>query len=148
MNSRITLANGTDTSLKDIANGKGIIICFADPDKEPTKHVLQDIPNQQAELNEWGGGVLFLVPDDKVSTAFDASVFKNLPNQSVWGRDNNRNLLNAATDALQIEFSNNFPLTIYLSDIGGILYSSEGYQIGIPENILKTIRAEAATKNP
>ena len=148
MNSRITLANGTDTSLKDIANGKGIIICFADPDKEPTKHVLQDIPNQQAELNEWGGGVLFLVPDDKVSTAFDASVFKNLPNQSVWGTDNNRNLLNAATDALQIEFSNNFPLTIYLSDIGGILYSSEGYQIGIPENILKTIKAEAATKNP
>lgn len=148
MNSRITLANGTDTSLKDIANGKGIIICFADPDKEPTKHVLQDIPNQQTELNEWGGGILFLVPDDKVSKAFEASVFKNLPKQSVWGVDNNRNLLNAATDALQIEFSNNFPLTIYLSDIGGILYSSEGYQIGIPENILKTIKAEAATKNP
>ena len=99
-------------------------------------------------MNEWGGGVLFLVPNDKVSTAFDASVFKNLPNQSVWGIDNNRNLLNAAADALQIEFSNNFPLTIYLSDIGGILYSSEGYQIGIPENILKTIKAEAATKNP
>lgn len=148
MNSRITLGNGTDISLKDIANGKGIIICFADPDKEPTKHVLQDIPNQQAELNEWGGGVLFIIPDDKVSTAFDASVFKNLPNQSVWGIDNNRNLLNAAANALQIEFSNNFPLTIYLSDIGGILYSSEGYQIGIPENILKTIKAEAATKNP
>lgn len=148
MNSRITLANGTETSLKDIANGKGIIICFADPDKEPTKHVLQDIPNQQAELNEWGGGILFIVPDDKVSKAFDASVFKNLPNQSVWGVDNNRGLLNATTSALQIEFSNNFPLTIYLSDIGGILYSSEGYQIGIPENILKTINAEAATKNP
>lgn len=148
MNSRITLANGTETSLKDIANGKGIIICFADPDKEPTKHVLQDIPNQQAELNEWGGGILFIVPDDKVSKAFDASVFKSLPNQSVWGVDNNRGLLNATTNALQIEFSNNFPLTIYLSDIGGILYSSEGYQIGIPENILKTINAEAATKNP
>ncbi|MBD8349145.1 transglutaminase-like domain-containing protein [Dysgonomonas sp. HGC4] len=148
MNSRITLANGIETSLKDIANGKGIIICFADPDKEPTKHVLQDIPNQQAELNEWGGGILFIVPDDKVSKAFDASVFKNLPNQSVWGVDNNRGLLNATTNALQIEFSNNFPLTIYLSDIGGILYSSEGYQIGIPENILKTINAEAATKNP
>lgn len=148
MNSHITLPNSTQTTLKSIANGKGIIVCFADPDKEPTKHVLQDIPNQQAELNEWGGGVLFLVPDDKVSKAFDASVFKNLPNQSVWGTDNNRSLLNAVTDALQIEFSNNFPLTIYLSDIGGILYSSEGYQIGIPENILKTINAEAATKNP
>lgn len=33
----------------------------------------------------------------------------------------------------------------YLSDNGGILFSSEGYKIGIPENILKTIRAEEAT---
>lgn len=148
MNNRITLADGTETSLKSIANGKGIIICFADPDKEPTKHVLQDIPYQQAELNEWGGGILFLVPDDKISKAFDASVFKGLPDQSVWGVDKNRNLLNTAASALQIEFSNNFPLMIYLSDIGGILYSSEGYQIGIPENILKTINAESATKNP
>lgn len=146
MNNRVTLADGKEKSLKEISNGKGLIICFSDPDKEPTKHVLQDIPNQQKELNEWGGGVLFMIPDDKVSKAFDASVFKNLPKQSAWGIDNKRALLNATAGALQIDFSNNFPLTIYLSDNGGILFSSEGYQIGIPENILKTIKAEAATK--
>jgi len=148
MNNRVILADGSEKSLKEISDGQGLIICFADPDKEPTKHVLQDIPNQQSELNEWGGGVLFMIPDDKVSKAFDASVFKNLPEQSLWGNDINRTLLKATAGALQIDFTNNFPLTIYLSDNGGILFSSEGYQIGIPENILKTIRAEAATKKP
>lgn len=145
MNNRVVLANGSEKSLKEISNGKGLILCFSDPDKEPTKHILQDIPNQQNELNEWGGGILFMIPDDKVSKAFDASVFKGLPQQSLWGTDNNRALLNATANALQIEFSNNFPLIVYLSDNGGILFSSEGYKIGIPENILKTIKAEIAT---
>lgn len=147
-NSIITLADGSKKTLKEISNGKGVMICFADPDKEPTKHILQDIPNQQAELNEWGGGILFIIPDDKISKAFDSSVFKNLPAQSLWAYDNGRALLNATTGALQIDFTNNFPLMIYLSDSGGILFSSQGYQIGIPENILKTIKAEAATKKP
>ena len=60
--------------------------------------------------------------------------------------DNNRVLLNAVAGALQIDFSNNFPLTVYLSTNGGILYSSQGYRIGIGENILKTIEEEKATK--
>lgn len=146
MNNQITLANGSRKSLKDLSNGKGLILCFSDPDKEPTKHILQDIPNQQPDLEEWCGGILFMIPDDKLSKAFDPSVFKNLPKQSVWSTDGHRVLLNATTDALQIEFSNNFPLIVYLSDNGGILFSSEGYKIGIPENILKTIKAEQATK--
>lgn len=145
-NNRVTLADGSEKTLKELSNGKGIIICFSDPDKEPTKHILQDIPNQQSDLNQWGGGVLFMVPDDKVSKAFDSSVFKNLPQQSKWGVDSDRKLLKAVTGALQLDFSNNFPLIIYMSDAGGVLFSSEGYKIGIPENILKTIKAEESTK--
>lgn len=147
-NSLVTLNDGSGTSLKPLMNGKGLIIFFIDPGKEPSKHILQDIPNQYKEINDWGGGVLFMIPDDKLSTAFDASVFKNLPDQSLWAHDKGRALLNAAAGALQTEFSENFPLTVYLSSDGGILYSSQGYQIGIPENILKTIRAEEATKKP
>lgn len=147
-NTIVTLTDGVNKTLKELSNGKGLIICLSDPDKEPTKHVLQDIPAQKADIDQWGGGVLFMVPDDKVSAAFDASAFKNLPQQSKWGIDTGRALLNAVAGALQIEFTNNFPLIIYLSDNGGILYSTQGYQIGIPENILKTIKAEAATKIP
>lgn len=146
MNNQITLTDGTRKSLKELSNGKGLILCFADPDKEPTKHILQDIPNQQSDIEEWDGGVLFMIPDDKFSKAFDSSVFNNLPKQSSWSIDDSRTLLNTVTDALQIEFSNNFPLIVYISANGGILFSSEGYKIGIPENILKTIKAELATQ--
>jgi hypothetical protein len=117
------------------------MLCFADPDKEPTKHILQDLPAQSDELNRWGGGILFLVPDDKLSTAFDHTVFKNLPKNNVWGVDNKRSLLNETVSALKIGFEDNFPLTLLLTDNGGIIYYSSGYKIGTGEDIIKAIKA-------
>lgn len=145
MNTKVTLKDGTEKTLKELSNGKGMMICFSDPDKEPTKHILQDLPAVQKQLEQWGGGILFSIPDDKLSKAFDASVFKNLPQQSVWGVDENRTFLKSVSGALQIDFSNNFPLVVYLNSNGGILYSSQGYRIGIGENVVQTIEEEKAS---
>lgn len=142
MNTIVFFQDNTKKTLKELAMGKGLIICFADPDKEPTKHVLQDIPAQQADLESWGGGIIFMVPDDKLSSAFDASVFKNLPSQTIWNVDEKRSLLNAVAGSLKIDFQNNFPLMVYISNNGGILYYSQGYRIGIGEDLLKTIKLE------
>ncbi|MDR2563560.1 MAG: transglutaminase-like domain-containing protein [Prevotellaceae bacterium] len=140
MNTVVTLSDGSRKPLKDFSAGKGLMLCFADPDREPTKHVLQDLPANRAELDEWGGGILFLVPSDKLSPGFEASVFKNLPTRTSWGVDNERELLNAASATLQLDFKNNFPLTLFLTNAGGVVYISEGYRIGIGGDIVKTIR--------
>ncbi|MDR0412649.1 MAG: hypothetical protein LBH61_02435, partial [Dysgonamonadaceae bacterium] len=59
-----------------------------------------------------------------------------------WSTDANRELLTAVTEALQISFHDNFPLTVYLSRNGGILYSSAGYRIATGEEVLRIIRRE------
>ena len=141
-NTIITLKDDSKKTIKELSNGKGLVICFADPDKEPTKHILQDLPAVKEFLDKWDGGVLFSIPDDKMSDAFSPSSFGGLPDNTVWNVDNQRKLLNDVAGALQIEFSNNFPLIIYLNTNGGILFSSQGYRIGIGENIVKTIEME------
>ncbi|MDR1594784.1 MAG: transglutaminase-like domain-containing protein [Prevotellaceae bacterium] len=141
MNTKITLADN-ETTLKDLSNGNGVMLCFADPDKEPTKHILQDLPAQTGELNKWNGGILFLVPDDKLSRAFDNTVFKNLPKNTVWGVDNKRSLLNETISTLKLDFNDNFPLTLLLTNNGGIIYYSAGYKIGVGENIVKMIKTK------
>lgn len=143
-NTIVELDNGKK-SLKQLMNGKGLMLVFADPDREPTKHILQDLPQVADALNQWGGSVLFLVPDDKLSKAFDSASFSGLPNNTVWGVDANRTLLNGVANTLQMSFTNNFPLVIYLNTNGGILYSHAGYTIGIGENIIKTIEQEKQT---
>ncbi len=142
MNTVVTLENNDKKSLKELANGKGLMLCFVDVGKEPSKHILQDLPQQQSALERWNGGILLVTPDDKLNNAFHASAFRNLPKQTTWGVDNQRALLKTVAETLQINFNDNFPLTIYLSTNGGILYYSVGYRIGIGEDILKTIHLE------
>jgi hypothetical protein len=143
MNSTVSLDNGAKATLKELSQGKGLMLCFLDLGKEPSKHILQDLPAVQQALDEWGGGVLFLTSGDKAVAAAVISSFKGLPQNTSWGVDARRELLQAATGALQIDFNNNFPLTLYLSRNGGILYSAAGYRIGTGEEILKIIRQES-----
>jgi transglutaminase-like putative cysteine protease len=140
MNSIVVLNDGAKATLKELSQGKGLILCFLDMSKEPSKHILKDLPAVQQALDEWGGGVLFLTSDNRTATA--VSTFKGLPQNTSWSLDTRRELLQAATNALQIDFNDNFPLTLYLSRNGGILYSAVGYRIGTGEEILKIIRKE------
>jgi hypothetical protein len=142
MNLIVTLNDNTKSTLKELSKEKGLMLCFLDMGKEPSKHILQDLPLVEQSLNEWGGGVLFLMPEDKSVTAAGISSFKGLPQNTTWGIDKDRTLLNTVINALQMDFNDDFPLTLYLSRNGGILYSVAGYRIGTGEDILKIIRKE------
>jgi hypothetical protein len=142
MNTIVSLNENTSSTLKQLSKGKGLMLCFVDVGKEPSKHILQDLPAVKQSLDEWGGSVLFMTPNDKVTKGFNASTFGGLPENTVWGIDGQRKLLQTVADALQIEFQDNFPLTVYLSSNGGILYSSVGYRIGAGEKILEIIWKE------
>ena len=146
MNSRIDKIDSTHYTLKDLSNDKGVVICFIDHGKEPSKQVLQNLPAYKKELEEWGGAVIFIMPDDKITAAFDSETYKGLPSQTIWAVDMKRNLLNNISNTLLLNFTENFPLTLFLSNNGGILYYSEGYRMGTGENIIKTIRENEATK--
>ena len=141
-NTIVTLDGDKKMTLKELMNNKGLMLVFADPDREPTKHILQDLPQVAQALDVWGGGVLFLVPDDKVSKAFNAKDFKGLPINNYWSIDTGRSLLNSTASTLQMNFTNNFPLVVYINTNGGILYSHVGYTIGIGEKVLETIEQE------
>ncbi|MDR2805641.1 MAG: transglutaminase-like domain-containing protein [Dysgonamonadaceae bacterium] len=143
MNGIVLMQDQSKTTLKRLSNDKGLILSFIDLGKEPSKHLLQDLEVVQKALESWDGGIVLMISDDKNAIP-DTSGFKHLPRQTLVSIDREQTLLKAVTSALQITFQDNFPLTVYLSNNGGILYSSEGYKIGVGENILKIIKQEAS----
>ena len=42
------------------AKDKGMVIIWIDPEKEPTKHIFNDLPLLKKEFDAWGGKFLFL----------------------------------------------------------------------------------------
>jgi hypothetical protein len=143
LNRSFTTFDGKAISLKDLAKDNGVILSFLDPSREPTRHVMVDIPLLRESFEKWNGGMAFLLTTDKITPAFNPTAYSNLPGQSVFGKDEERVLLNTILKATNTKFENNFPLIVLVTPKGEIIFLSEGYRIGIGENLIKTIQLMA-----
>lgn len=128
------IAGNQDIS-QSCAKHNGLVVIWIDPEKEPTKHIFNDLPNLKKELDTWGGNFIFL----QQSESFNMKNVNGLPGNSTFGVDNQMTVLknnvrfNQPTDI-------NLPFVIVADKDGNIYFVSSGYRIGIGEQILKYIR--------
>ncbi len=125
--------------LSTLTADKGAILVWIDPDKEPSKHVLADIPAVKELIEKWGGGVVFLLASDKISASFKPAHFPNLPSQSIFAFDKEAKTLGIIENLRKRNSAANLPLIVITDKAGNLLYYSEGYKIGIGEQIAKAI---------
>jgi transglutaminase-like putative cysteine protease len=119
-------------------NEKGAVIIWAEPDKEPTRHIFNDLPLLKKELDAWGGKFLVLsVGSDKNSILKPESV-KGLPVNTSYAADDQLTILSSCVSFIQ-QPEISLPLVIVTDVKGNIHFVSSGYRIGIGEQILKYI---------
>jgi len=126
-------------ALQTLTANKGAILIWIDPDKEPSKHVMADIPAVKDIIEKWGGGLVFLFASDKVSASFKPANFPNLPVQTVFAFDKETKLLNEIEKLRNRNCGDNLPVIVITDRNGNLVYFSEGYKIGIGEQIAKAI---------
>jgi hypothetical protein len=133
----INLLETTKASIPDIDNG--IVIIWIEPDKEPTKHIFNDLPLLKSELDAWGGCFLFLSGSQQDMTSFDYETVKGLPIKSFFGIDNQMAVFRNSVDINPLpDFR--LPFVVMSDRDGNILFTSTGYRIGIGEQIIKHIK--------
>ena len=133
------LDDGAELDLQKLAAGKGLVLVFLDPAREPSRHVMNDIPVQRAELEKWGGNILFVLPSDK-NDNFNPQ-YKNLPKQSVFAIDENREVMKSLFSDMKTDFIGDFPATWLITPQGDVVFMWQGYRIGIGEDLVKAIAA-------
>ena len=127
------------TSSKSCVNSNGLVIIWIDPEKEPTKHIFNDLPALKSELDAWGGKFLFLNVVNGSDHSLLQRTIKGLPLNTSFGTDNQMTVLK---NSLKLNNSPeiNLPVVVLTDKDGNIFYISVGYRIGIGEQILKYIR--------
>lgn len=128
----------SDKIRKSISD-KGAVILWIDPEKEPTKHIFNDLPILKTEFDKWGASFIFLTEKAQSNAVGYQASLKGLPENSIFGADNNLELLGSAIDKSSLP-DEKFPYVIMIDGRGNFLYKSQGYRIGIGEQILKNIR--------
>lgn len=137
LKTKIHTSDNKEISL-DSLSSKGTVITWVEPDKEPTKHIFNDLPLLKTELDSWGGSFIFLTNQSDQENHFDFKALKGLPQKSLFGTDSGSELLKEATK-LSSTSDIRYPYMILINKSGNIIFRSEGYRIGIGEQILKNV---------
>ncbi len=127
-----------NNSLPGSIEKQGLVIIWFDPDKEPTKHIFNDLPLLKSELDSWGGYFAFLNGKSSISAGFDPASLKGLPVNSLFANDTNLEILDSSISKERFS-GENLPVVMITDNMGNIIYISAGYKIGIGEQILKQV---------
>ncbi|MBO4581749.1 MAG: transglutaminase domain-containing protein [Bacteroidales bacterium] len=135
-NTRATV-NGNAAALVQLAKEKPLVLCFIDPNSEPTRHTLKELGAMKADFEKWGGNILMVIPKDKLTQPFDKKHW-NLPENTMVTTDDNGLLAKILSDTKQY-FRDNYPLIFIMDNRGQLIFKSEGYRIGTAELVFKSL---------
>ncbi|MEA5005513.1 MAG: transglutaminase-like domain-containing protein [Rikenellaceae bacterium] len=139
---RVVYGSVKDVVASELYTDNGLVICFIDPDKEPTKHLMNEFPALKSEFDKWRGRFLFVVPGSKNSSSFNPEKYKGLPGRRDFLTKDSESLLKSFVDASKIIFKDDFPLIFIVNEKGEIIFHSQGYKIGTTEYLHKSLMAE------
>ena len=135
----ITKLFKADNCTPERITSKGIAIIWIDPEKEPTKHVFNDLPLLKEEFDSWGGYFLFLTKSPiSESNYFRNEELKKLPENSLFGVDADLKELKQIID-YKANGEISLPYVLLLDKNTNILFTSSGYRVGIGDIILKKL---------
>ena len=127
------------TSLLSTTGRGYYIIGILGTGQEPTNHALRDIAALKADFEKWGRKMVLLFPDKAQSDKFRAADFPSLPSTIVWGTDINGMIQKEITSALKLPSVQNLPIFIIADTFNRVVFVSQGYTIGLGEQLIKTI---------
>jgi len=125
-------------NLSSLAAGRYLVLILLDPDKEPSKHILNDLGPYTDHYNKWSGQFVFVVPEGR-SVQKDVLKTYKLPDNMNVGMDWNGSILNAVSAIYGTGLKNKLPLVVLCNESGNIYMYSSGYKIGVGELLLKVI---------
>lgn len=139
----ITLDTQETVTLKSFFGTQGLVVALFDPSKEPTKHLMEDLRAVKTALDQWGGKVLFVVAREKNSPGFQPKLYYDLPKTAFFGYDAEGKTAAALSTACSIEAIPQWPILMLINPKGEIVWYSEGYNIGLGDQLVKQIKKMA-----
>ena len=121
--------------------GRGyFIVGFIDPRSEPSVHALNDICADAKQIDNAGRKIILLMSEDAAKT-FDPSAYPGLPKAVTFGIDTENTIYSIECSGNLTPRSDALPIFIIADTFNRALWVSQGYNIGIGEQILGILKS-------
>ena len=140
-NSEATYRPVGGTDLQSILQtcGRGyFVVAVLGVGQEPTNHALRDIAALRSEFEQWGRKMVFLFPSEEQYKKFNTHEFKDLPSTIVYGIDVDNSIQKQIVDAMKLNQST-LPVFIIADTFNRVVFVSQGYTIGLGEQLMKVV---------
>lgn len=107
--------------------------------QEPTNHALLDIAALGKEFDEWGRGILLLFTDEEQYRKFRPQEFPGLPSIITYGIDADGSIRRQMVEGLELPNKTVLPVFIIADTFNRVVFVSQGYTIGLGEQLMKVI---------
>lgn len=131
--------NGEETSLLATTGRGYYIVAVLGARQEPTNHAMRDIAAVKKDLEEWGRGMVLLFPDEKGFQNFDPKEFGELPSTITYGIDIDKTIQKEIAVAMKLQNANTLPIFIIADTFNRVVFVSQGYTIGLGDQLMKVI---------
>ena len=120
--------------------GRGyFVLAVLGAGEEPTNHALYDLSRLKTELETWGRPIIGLFRDKDAWTNYRKHPVENLPATLRFGIDQENAAVKELAEKLDLQ-ERNLPLFIVCDTFNRVVFASQGYNINLGEQLLKTIR--------
>lgn len=107
--------------------------------QEPTNHALNDIAKVKKELNEWGRPFVLLFESEADARKFNLKEFGELPKNTIFGIDRDGSIKKQIVSQMKLSSDRLLPIFIISDTFNRVVFSSQGYTIGLGEQLQKVI---------
>ncbi len=133
------LQNGKDTSILSQTGRGYFVIGILDVGQEPTNHALRDISRAKIELDKWQRPFVLLFENEKELNKFKSENYGILPQKTILGIDKDGRIKKQIVAQMKLQNENLLPIFIIADTFNRVVFSSQGYTIGLGEQIEKVI---------
>jgi hypothetical protein len=116
----------------------GLIMAWMEPDKEPSRHFTADMIKKRNEFGKWKGSIVFLFKSEGEKTTFIMKNKKDLSPNIKFEIYTGSSLADLAGRTGK-KTGHSLPVIVYANPKGEITYLSEGYKIGVGDELLQLI---------
>ncbi len=108
--------------------------------QEPTNHALHDIAKVKQSLDDWGRPLVLLFESEEDARKFNSQEFGQLPTKTIFGIDPNGEIRHQIAVQMKMKNERQLPIFIIADTFNRVVFSSQGYTIGLGEQMEKVIR--------
>lgn len=137
-----SLAVGAATDPVSILSqtGRGyFVIGILGVGQEPTNHALRDIAKARQSLDTWGRPFVLLFETEEDARKFNPQEFGLLPSNTFYGIDKDGSIRHQIAVQMKMQNERQLPMFIIGDTFNRVVFSSQGYTIGLGEQLEKVI---------